>query len=117
MQYLRSTKRLRGARSAIVVALSFLISNGQNAPGNRNSYDRTMEALQQRDITRLSRIAQGTSLVYLQTQHFDPICQPDGRGCLLSGMKNSGTLLRTCQKITQMARNKYVRSASPPRRC
>jgi VWFA-related protein len=50
--------RDRNRRGSII-----LISNGQNAPGNRHSYDRTMEALQQREITVFG-IAQGASLLY-----------------------------------------------------
>ena len=82
-----------------------LISNGQNAPGNRNSYDRTMEALQQRDITVFG-IAQGASLLYRRLNTLTRYANPTG-GAVFYPVKNSG-FAETYQRITQMARNKYV---------
>ena len=97
--------RDRNRRGTIV-----LISNGQNAPGNRNSYDRTMEALQQRDITVFA-IAQGTSLVYRRLNTLTRYANPTG-GAVFYPAKNSG-FAETYQKITQMARNKYVLGFAP----
>ena len=87
-----------------------LISNGQNAPGNRNSYDRTMEALQQREITVFA-IAQGASLLYRRLNTLTRYANPTG-GAVFYPAKSSG-FAETYQKITQMARNQYVLGFMP----
>jgi VWFA-related protein len=97
--------RDRNRRGSII-----LISNGQNAPGNRNSYDRTMEALHQREITVFG-IAQGASLLYRRLNTLSRYANPTG-GAVFYPMKNSG-FAETYQKITQMARNKYVLGFTP----
>ena len=97
--------RDRSRRGSII-----LISNGQNAPGNRNSYDRTMEALLQREITVFG-IAQGASLLYRRLNTLTRYANPTG-GAVFYPMKNSG-FAETYQKITQMARNKYVLGFAP----
>ena len=97
--------RDRNRRGSII-----LISNGQNAPGNRNSYDRTMEALQQREITVFG-IAQGASLLYRRLNTLSRYANPTG-GAVFYPVKNSG-FVETYQKITQMARNKYVLGFAP----
>ena len=97
--------RDRNRRGSII-----LISNGQNAPGNRNSYDRTMEALQQREITVFG-IAQGASLLYRRINTLTRYANPTG-GAVFYPAKNSG-FAETYQKITQMARNKYVLGFMP----
>jgi len=102
-QALRSRDRTR--RGSII-----LISNGQNAPGNRNSYDRTMEALQQRDITVFA-IAQGASLLYRRLNTLSRYANPTG-GAVFYPVKNSG-FAESYLKITQMARNKYVLGFRP----
>ena len=97
--------RDRNRRGSII-----LISNGQNAPGNRNSYDRTMEVLQQREITVFG-IAQGASLLYRKLNTLSRYANPTG-GAVFYPVKNSG-FVETYQKITQMARNKYVLGFTP----
>ncbi len=97
--------RDRNRRGSII-----LISNGQNAPGNRNSYDRTMEALHQREITVFG-IAQGTSLLYRRLNTLSRYANPTG-GAVFYPVKNSG-FAETYQKITQMARNRYVLGFAP----
>ena len=97
--------RDRNRRGSII-----LISNGQNAPGNRNSYDRTMEALQQREITVFG-IAQGASLLYRRLNTLSRYANPTG-GAVFYPVKNSG-FAETYQKITQMARNRYVLGFTP----
>jgi VWFA-related protein len=99
--------RSRDRRGSII-----LISNGQNAPGNRNSYDRTMEALQQREITVFG-IAQGASILYRRLNTLTRYANPTG-GAVFYPVKNSG-FAETYQKITQMARNKYVLGFMPQR--
>lgn len=97
--------RDRDRRGSII-----LISNGQNAPGNRHSYDSTMEALQQREITVFG-IAQGASLLYRRLNTLSRYATPTG-GAVFYPVKNSG-FAETYQKITQMARNKYVLGFTP----
>jgi VWFA-related protein len=92
--------RDRNRRGSII-----LISNGQNAPGNRHSYDQSMEALLQREIMVFG-IAQGASLLYRRLNTLSRYANPTG-GAVFYPMKNSG-FAETYQKITQMARNKYV---------
>jgi VWFA-related protein len=92
--------RERNRRCSII-----LISNGQNAPGNRHSFDQTMEALQQREITVFG-IAQGASLLYRRLNTLSRYANPTG-GAVFYPVKNSG-FAETYQKITQMARNQYV---------
>ena len=69
-----------------------------------------MEALQQRDITVFA-IAQGTSLVYRRLNTLTRYANPTG-GAVFYPAKNSG-FAETYQKITQMARNKYVIGFAP----
>lgn len=97
--------RDRNRRGSII-----LISNGQNAPGNRNSYDRTMEALQQREITVFA-IAQGASVFYRRLNTLSRYANPTG-GAVFYPTKNSG-FAETYQKITQLARNRYVLGFMP----
>lgn len=93
-------RRDRSRRASII-----LISNGQNAPGNRHSFDETMEALQQRDIMVFA-IAQGASLLYRRLNLLSKYANPTG-GAIFYPIKNSG-FSETYRKITQMARNQYV---------
>jgi len=97
--------RDRNRRGTII-----LISNGQNAPGNRNSYDRTMEALHQREIMVFG-IGQGTSVFYRRLNTLSRYANPTG-GAVLYPVKNSG-FVETYQKITQLARNRYVLGFMP----
>jgi VWFA-related protein len=93
-------RRDRNRRAVIV-----LISNGQNAPGNRNSFDATMEALVRREIT-IFAIAQGSSLLYRKLNLLSKYAHPTG-GTVFYPVKNSG-FAESYSKIAQMARNKYV---------
>jgi VWFA-related protein len=82
-----------------------LISNGQNAPGNRHSFDETMEALQNRDITVFA-IAQGSSLLFRKSNVLSKYANPTG-GAVFYPVKNNG-FSETYARISQMARNQYV---------
>lgn len=93
-------RRDRNRRGVIVV-----ISNGQNAPGNRHSFDATMESVLQREIT-IFAIAQGSSLVYRKLNLLSKYANPTG-GAVFYPVKSSG-FTESYQKIAQMARNKYV---------
>lgn len=98
-------RRDRNRRGSII-----LISNGQNAPGNRHSYDQTMEAVLQREITVFA-IAQGASLLYRRLNVLSKYANPTG-GAVFYPVKNSG-FAETYQKISQMARNRYVLGFAP----
>lgn len=93
-------RRNRDRRGIIV-----LISNGQNAPGNRNSFDATMEVLTQRGITVFA-IAQGTSLISRKINLLSKYANPTG-GAVFYPIKAAG-FTESYQKIAQMARNKYM---------
>jgi VWFA-related protein len=88
-------------RRAVIV----LISNGQNAPGNRNSFDATMEALVRREIT-IFAIAQGSSLIARKLNLLRKYAYPTG-GEVFYPVRNSG-FADSYRKIAQMARNRYV---------
>jgi VWFA-related protein len=88
-------------RRAVIV----LISNGQNAPGNRNSFDATMEALVRREIT-IFAIAQGSSLLSRKLNVLSKYAYPTG-GAVFYPVRNSG-FADSYRKIAQMARNRYV---------
>jgi len=92
--------RDRSRRGVIVI-----ISNGQNAPGNRHSYDATMEAVNQREIG-IYAIAQGSSLLYRKLNILSKYATPTG-GAVFYPVK-SGSFVESYQRIAQMARNKYV---------
>jgi VWFA-related protein len=93
-------RRNRDRRGIIV-----LISNGQNAPGNRHSFDATMELLQQREITVFG-IAQGTSLIYRKFNLLSKYASSTG-GAVFYPLK-SGGFSESYQRIAQLSRNKYV---------
>ena len=69
-----------------------------------------MEALQQREITVFG-IAQGASMLYRRLNTLTRYANPTG-GAVFYPVKNSG-FAETYQKITQMARNKYVLGFMP----
>ncbi len=93
-------RRDRSRRASII-----LISNGQNAPGNRHSFDETLESLQHRDISVFG-IAQGASLLYRKLNLLSKYANPTG-GAIFYPVKDSG-FSDTYRRITQMARNQYV---------
>jgi VWFA-related protein len=82
-----------------------LISNGQNAPGNRHSFEATIESVLQREIT-IFAIAQGSSLIYRKLNLLSKYANSTG-GAVFYPVKSSG-FTESYQKIAQMARNQYV---------
>ncbi len=93
-------RRSRNRRKVIV-----MISNGQNAPGNRNSYESTLEAILSSEIV-VYGIAQGTALLYRKMNSLTKYAHSTG-GAVFYPVK-SGSFPGTYQKIAQMARNQYV---------
>lgn len=87
-----------------------IISNGQNAPGNRNSYDQTLESVLRTEIL-VYGIAQGSSLFYRKLNTLSKYTNPTG-GDVYYPVKSSG-FSETYQKIAQSARNKYVLGFTP----
>jgi VWFA-related protein len=82
-----------------------LISNGQNAPGNRNSFESTIEAVLRAEIV-VYGIAQGSALV---TRRLTPLTKYAGQsgGAVFYPVKESG-FAESYQRIADMARNQYV---------
>jgi VWFA-related protein len=93
-------RRDRGRRGVIV-----MISNGQNAPGNRSSYDSTIEAVLRREITVFA-IAQGSALMYRKLNLLSRYANATG-GAVYYPVRSS-SFSESYQKIAQMARNRYV---------
>jgi len=89
----------------------FLVSNGQNAPGNRHSYEGTMESLLTGEII-VYGIGQGTSLVSRRVGNRVARYANDTGGAVLYPIK-SGSFAESVQRITQIARNQYVLGYSP----
>ena len=90
--------------------IMIVISNGQNAQGNRNSYDQTLESLLRTEIL-VYGIAQGSSLIYRKFNTLSKYTNPTG-GDVFYPVKSSG-FAETYQKIAQSARNKYVLGFTP----
>ncbi len=82
-----------------------LISNGQNAPGNRNSFESTIEAVLRSEIV-VYGIAQGSALVM---RRLTPLTKYAGQsgGAVFYPVKETG-FVESYQRITDMARNQYV---------
>jgi VWFA-related protein len=97
MELRRRSKERRG----IIV----IISNGQDAPGNRVSYDEAIAAVVRSEI-QIYGIAQGTSLFYRKLNILNKYANASG-GEVFFPVKNE-SLSDSYQKIGQMARNKYV---------
>jgi VWFA-related protein len=88
-----------------------VISNGQNAPGNRHSYDGTMEALLTGDII-VYGIGQGTSTVSRRLGNRLGRYANDTGGEVFYPLKTD-SFAESFQKISQMARNQYVLGYTP----
>jgi len=97
MELRRRSKERRG----IIV----IISNGQNAPGNRVSYDQAIGAVVRSEI-QVYGIAQGSSLFYRKLNILGKYASASG-GSVFFPVKNE-SLSDAYQKTGQMARNKYV---------
>ena len=93
-------RRGKNRRKVIV-----LISNGQNAPGNRNSFENTIEAVLRSEIA-VYGIAQGSALL---SRKFTPLTKYAGQsgGTVFYPVKESG-FSESYQRIADMARNQYV---------
>jgi VWFA-related protein len=97
MELRRRSKERRG----IIV----IISNGQNAPGNRVSYDEAIGAVVRAEI-QIYSIAQGSSLFYRKLNLLGKYASASG-GSVFFPVKNE-SLSDAYQKTGQMARNKYT---------
>ncbi|MEW5976764.1 MAG: VWA domain-containing protein [Acidobacteriota bacterium] len=104
---LELSQRGRNRRKIVVI-----ISNGQNAPGNRHSYDDTMGLLTRHDII-VYGIAQGSSLVFRRFDGLKKFAEPTG-GAVFKPVKE-GAFAETYRRISQMARNSYVLGYAPSR--
>jgi VWFA-related protein len=93
-------RRSRERRGIIVI-----ISNGQNAPGNRVSYDDAIGAVVRSEI-QIYGIAQGSSLFYRKLNILGKYANASG-GSVFFPVKNE-SFSDAYQKTGQMARNKYV---------
>ena len=99
-------RRAKERRKVIII-----ISNGQNAPGNRNSYESTMESVLTSDIV-LYGIGQGSALLGRKFNTLTKYADATG-GAVFYPMKTS-SFSDSYQRIAQMARNQYVLGYVPP---
>ncbi len=95
--------RRRGKERRKVI---IIISNGQNAPGNRNSYESTMESVLSSDIA-IYGIGQGSALLYRKKLNALTKYADATGGAVFYPVK-TGSFSDSYQKIAQMARNQYV---------
>ncbi|HKZ41053.1 MAG TPA: VWA domain-containing protein [Candidatus Hodarchaeales archaeon] len=98
-------RRKKDRRGVIVI-----ISNGQNAPGNRVSFDDAMEVVIHSEI-QVYGIGQGSSLFYRKLNTLRKYANASG-GSVFFPVK-SESLAEAYQKIAQTARNKYVLGFTP----
>lgn len=94
--------RRRGKERRKVI---IIISNGQNAPGNRNSYESTIESVLNYDIV-IYGIGQGSALLYRKLNTLTKYADATG-GAVFYPVRTS-SFSDSYQKIAQMARNQYV---------
>ena len=85
-----------------------IISDGKNAPGNRNSFQETLEAVLRTEII-VYGIAQGNS--FISRNALSKYATATG-GDVFLPIKTE-TLAKTYQKIIQSARNQYVLGYTP----
>lgn len=91
----------------------FVISNGQNAPGNRHGYDGTMESLLTGEII-VYGVGQGTSVVSRKIGNRVARYANDTGGAVFYPIKTD-SFAESCQRIVQIARNQYVLGYAPTR--
>jgi len=82
-----------------------LISDGQNAPGNRNSFESTIEAVLRSEIL-VYGVAQGSALLSRRLNALTKYAGQSG-GAVFYPVKESG-FAESYQRIAEMARNQYV---------
>ena len=92
-------QRNKNRRRVILV-----ISNGQNAPGNRHSYDDTLEALTRNEVV-VYGIGQGTAFLMRKNLLTRYASSTGGSVWYPTG---GNSFSETYQKIAQLARNQYV---------
>ena len=97
--------RRRGQNSRKII---LIISDGKNAPGNRNSFQETIEAILRAEIV-VYGIAQGNS--FISKNALSKYAAETG-GDVFLPIKTE-TLAKTYQKIVQSARNQYVLGYTP----
>ena len=93
-------RRSKERRKVIII-----ISNGQNAPGNRNSYENTLESVLSSDIA-IYGIGQGSALLSRRLHALAKYADATG-GAVFYPVRTSA-FSDSYQKIAQMARNQYV---------
>ena len=98
-------RRNKDRRGIIVI-----ISNGQNAPGNRVSYDDAIGVVVRSQIL-VYGIAQGSSLFYRKLNTLSKYASASG-GSVFFPVKNE-SFSDAYQKTAQMARNQYVLGFTP----
>lgn len=82
-----------------------LISDGQNAPGNRNPFESTIEAVLRSEIL-VYGIAQGSAILSRRLNTLTKYAGQSG-GAVFYPVKDSG-FSESYQRIADMARNQYV---------
>ena len=92
-------QRSKNRRKVILV-----ISNGQNAPGNRHSFDDTLEALTRNEVV-VYGIGQGTAFLMRKNILTRYANSTGGSVCYPAGANGFS---ETYQKIAQLARNQYI---------
>ncbi len=92
-------QRSKNRRRVILV-----ISNGQNAPGNRHSFEDTVEALTRNEVV-VYGIGQGTAFLMRKNILTRYANSTGGSVCYPVGVNGFS---ETYQKIAQLARNQYI---------
>jgi VWFA-related protein len=95
--------RLRGKDHRKII---LLISNGQNAPGNRNSFGKTMESISTADII-VYAVSQGSSVVTRGLSNRAARYAHETGGDVYYPVRSTG-FSNSYQRISQTARNQYI---------